>query len=171
LLDRRSQAHRGFGADNSVEWAIELAASVCVHLLHWGRTVTLVAENGVVLAAGRDPDVLLSALTTLRPSTQPGLVYPVGRAGELFAILGAVDAPALQPLLSQSDGGHGHAVLMDVRGWCGPQDTRTATGVSIPSRALTDAGWSVLVARPDKGPDKVWNEFCKGLPLRMGSGQ
>jgi uncharacterized protein (DUF58 family) len=171
LLDRRSQAHRGFGADNSVEWAIELAASVCVHLLHWGRTVTLVAENGVVLAAGRDPDVLLSALTTLRPSTQPGLVYPIGRAGELFAILGAVDAPALQPLLSQSDGGHGHAVLMDVRGWCGPQDTRPATGVSIPSRALTDAGWSVLVARPDKGPDKVWNEFCKGLPLRMGSGQ
>lgn len=170
LLDRRAQAHRGFGADNSLEWAIELAASICVHLLHRGRKVTLVAENGVVLAAGRDPDVLLSALATLRPSTQAALVYPAGETGELFAILGAVEASAVQPLISHTDGGHGHAVLMDVRGWCGPTEARPAGGVGTPSRALTDAGWSVLVAQPDKGPDKIWNEFCKRLP-RMGLGQ
>jgi uncharacterized protein (DUF58 family) len=171
LLDRRAQAHRGIGADNSLEWGVELAASVCVHLLHRGRKVTLVTENGGVLAAGRDPDALLSSLATLRPSSQTGLVLPVAEPGELFAILGAVDPPALQPLLSRTGGHHGHAVLMDVRGWCSPRDTRPASGVSIPSRALTEAGWSVLVGRPDKGPGAVWNEFCKQLPLRLGLGQ
>jgi uncharacterized protein (DUF58 family) len=171
LLDRRAQAHRGFGAENSLEWAIELAASVCVHLARWGRKVTLVAENGVVLATGRDIDALLTALATLRPSTQAGLIAPPADGGELFAILGSVEAGALQPLIGTADGGHGHAVLMDVNGWSGPRDTRPACGVGVPSRALADAGWSVLVAQPDKTPDKVWNEFCKRLPLRLGSGQ
>jgi uncharacterized protein (DUF58 family) len=171
LVDRRAQAHRGIGAENSLEWAIELAASVCVHLLNRGRKVTLVAENGVVLATGRDPDTLLTSLATLRPSAQATLVSPPGEIGELFAILGAVDVPSLDPLLRQTDGRHGHAVLMDVRGWCGPSEVRPEGGVSTPSHALGEAGWSVMVARPDKGPDKVWNEFCKRLPARLGTGQ
>jgi uncharacterized protein (DUF58 family) len=171
LLDRRAQAHRGRGAESSLEWAIELVASICRHLLVKGRKVTLVAENGVVLAAGTDPEAMLDSLATLRPSNHPGLMAPPGELGELFAVLGAVEPEALGGLITQSRGGHGHAVLLDVQGWCAPHESRAGAGIAAPSRALIEAGWSVLVGRPDKGPDKIWNEFCRRLPVRLGSGQ
>ncbi|WP_028932990.1 DUF58 domain-containing protein [Pseudonocardia spinosispora] len=170
LLDRRVQAHRGAGAEASLEWAIELAASVCQHLLAHGRTVTLVAENGVTLASGRDSDALLDSLATVRPSNQPGLIAPPANGGELFAVLGAVDTLTLDPLIKGA-GGHGHAVLLDVRAWAGPHESRKDAGVATPARALTDAGWTVLVGKPERGPDKVWNEFCQRLPVRLGTGR
>jgi uncharacterized protein (DUF58 family) len=171
LLDRRGHAHRGLGAQASLEWSIELVASVCRHLMNAGRRVTLVAENGTPLSTGRDPEALLDVLATVRPSTQPGLVPPPAEGGELFAVLGAVDPAAVQPLIAGSGGGHGHAVLLDVAAWTAPQETRPVTGVAAPARAFTEAGWSVLVGRPERGPDRVWNDFCKRLPVRLGSGR
>jgi uncharacterized protein (DUF58 family) len=171
LLDRRAQAHRGAGAQASLEFAIELVASVCRHLLDGGRRVTLVAENGVTLASGRDPEEFLDVLATLRPSTHPGLVPPPSEGGELFAVLGSVDPAAVAPLIEGARGGHGHAVLLDVAAWTSAQETRPVTGVAAASRSLTDAGWSVLVGRPERGPDKVWNDFCRRLPVRLGTGR
>jgi uncharacterized protein (DUF58 family) len=171
LLDRRAQAHRGVGAGASLEFAIELVASVCRHLLDGGRRVTLVAENSVTLASGRDPEEFLDVLATLRPSTHPGLVPPPSDGGELFAVLGSVDPAAVAPLIEGARGGHGHAVLLDVAAWTSAQETRPVTGVAAASRSLTDAGWSVLVGRPDRGPDKVWNDFCRRLPVRLGTGR
>jgi uncharacterized protein (DUF58 family) len=170
LLDRRVHAHRGIGAQASLEWSIELVASVCRHLMNAGRRVTLVAENGTTLAAGRDPEALLDVLATVRPCTQPGLVPPPSEGGELFAVLGSVDSALVQPLIAGAHGGHGHAVLLDVAAWTAPQETRPVTGVAAPARAFTEAGWSVLVGRPERGPDKVWNDFCRRLPVRLGSG-
>ncbi|WP_028925705.1 DUF58 domain-containing protein [Pseudonocardia acaciae] len=171
LLDRRAHAHRGVGAQASLEWAIELAASVCQHLIYAGRRVNLVAENGVMLSTGRDPEELLDTLATLRPSTQQGLIPPPPNGGELFAILGAVDTDAVQPLLRGANGGHGHAVLMDVSAWIAPNETPPPTGIAAPARVLADAGWTALVGRPERDPDRVWNEFCKRLPVRLGLGR
>lgn len=170
LLDRRAAAHRGIGADSSLEWAVELVASVCRHLLTQGRKITLVAENGVLLATGRDPEALLDSLATLRPSSQPGLVVPPVD-GELFAVLGEMDATALAPLLYGAGHGHAHAVLADVRAWAPPREVRNAVPVGTPARTLSEAGWTVLVGKPDRGPDQIWTEFCRRLPLRLGSGQ
>jgi uncharacterized protein (DUF58 family) len=170
LLDRRVHAHRGIGAQASLEWSIELVASVCRHLMNAGRRVTLVAENGTTLASGRDPEALLDVLATVRPCTQPGLVPPPSEGGELFAVLGSVDSALVQPLIAGAHGGHGHAVLLDVAAWTAPHETRPVTGVAAPARAFTEAGWSVLVGRPERGPDKVWNDFCRWLPVRLGSG-
>jgi uncharacterized protein (DUF58 family) len=171
MIDRRVHAHRGVGADSSLEWAIEVAASVCRHLMSRGRQVNLVAENGVMLSSGTDPEAMLDALALLRPAPQSSLIPPPTELGELFAVLGAVEPDDLQPLITQAKGGHGHAVLLDVRGWCAPHEPPPSTGIATPSRALVEAGWSVLVGRPDKTPDKVWNEFCRRLPVRLGSGQ
>jgi uncharacterized protein (DUF58 family) len=171
MLDRRAAAHRGAGAEASLEWAIEVAASVCQHLITAGRRVTLVAENGVLLSTGRDPEELLDTLATLRPSAQQGLIPPPANEGELFAVLGAVDSSAVQPLLRGAGGGHGHAVLMDVSAWCAPNETPPPAGIAAPARVLADAGWTVLVGRPERGPDRVWDEFCKRLPVRLGTGR
>jgi uncharacterized protein (DUF58 family) len=183
LLDRRAQAHRGSGTTASLEWAVELVASVCQHLLRAGRRVTLVAENGATLASGRDPDELLDVLATLRPSTHPGLVPPPTEGGELFAVLGAVDPAAVRPLIDGAGGGHGHAVLLDVAAWApgsasapdsgaalGATGRERPPGVAGPSLALAEAGWTVLVGQPERGPDQVWNDFCRRLPVRLGTG-
>lgn len=167
LLDRREQAHRGSGPGASLEWSVELAASVCHHLLSRGRRVTLVGEDGVTLATGADPDSLLDSLAMLRPSAQPGLIPGPDGGGELFAILGAVDPAVLGPLVRRWAGGYAHAVLLDVAAWGGG----AGCGVAAPSGVLTDAGWTVLVGTPNRRPDDVWDEFCRRLPLRLGTGR
>lgn len=169
LLDRRAAAHRGLGEHSSLEWAIELVASVCQHLLRNGRRVSLVAENGVALASGTDPDGLLDVLATVRPSVHPGVVPPSREGGELFAVLGSVNPADVQPLIQCAQGGHGHVVLLDVAAWTAPTQTRPVSGVAPAASALTEAGWSVLVGRPERGPDAVWNDFCRRLPIRLGT--
>lgn len=171
LLDHRCHAHRGRGAEASLEWAIELVASVCRHLITHGRRVTLVTENGVTLSNGRDVEALLDALALLRTSNQPGLICPPASGGELFAVLGAVDPGTVRPLIEGAEGGHGHAVLLDVAAWTAPDETRPTTGVAAASRAFNEAGWSVLTGRPERGPDRVWNDFCRRLPVRLGTGR
>ncbi len=72
LLDHRSGAHSGSGADSSLEIAVSLAASVTLHLLGDDNHVRLIAQNGRQLAGGHDiaDDVLASlALVEGDPST------------------------------------------------------------------------------------------------------
>jgi hypothetical protein len=99
------------------------------------------------------------------------LVPPPREGGELFAVLGSVDAADLQPLIQGAQGGHGHVVLLDVAAWTAPTQSRPVTGVGPAASALTEAGWSVLVGRPERGPDAVWNDFCRRLPVRLGTGR
>ena len=75
LLDRRDAAHRGRGADSSLEFAISMAASVCAHLIDRGEPVDLVTEDGTALP-GPPLDAMLDALATLRPSARADLTGP-----------------------------------------------------------------------------------------------
>ena len=103
LLDRRDHAHRGRGANSSLEFAVSLTASVCAHLLSRGEPVTVLTEDGSALAGGHPGlEPLLDALATLRPSARADLAGPeIGRSTDLLAVLGAVGPGELEGLLAR----------------------------------------------------------------------
>ncbi|MBV9312766.1 MAG: DUF58 domain-containing protein [Pseudonocardia sp.] len=173
LIDRRARAHYGNGANASLEWAVELVASICHHLITRGRRIRLVAEDGVTLASGRDTEALLDSLAMLRPSTQPELVLggDEGDDGQLIAVLGAVDQADVAVLARHHSGGSGRAVLLDVAEWNHAQQKQPAPDVTEPARALTEAGWTVLIGKPGCGPAEIWRDFCQDLPIRQGTGR
>jgi len=147
LLDRRAQAHRGVGAEASLEFAIELVASVCRHLLDGGRRVTLVAENSVTLAPGA---TRRSSSTCWPPSTvhAPRSGAAASDGGELFAVLGSVDPAAVAPLIEAPER-HGHAVLLDVAAWTSAQKPPGHGVAAGPGHSPTPGGacwWAGQIA-------------------------
>ncbi len=163
LLDRRDAAHRGRGADASLEFAVSLAASICAHLIGRGEPVSLVTEDGAALlapgaAAGLDP--LLDALAALRPSARADLGGPeISRETDVLAVLGAVGPGELETLVARRVGG-GHAVLLDVATW-DPASAGSGTAAGT-ADALRRAGWQVAVASARMGPDQVWDALTSG---------
>ncbi|HYH32781.1 MAG TPA: DUF58 domain-containing protein [Pseudonocardia sp.] len=167
LLDRRDAAHRGRGAESSLEFAVSLAASACVHLLARGEPLSLITEDGTALippgtAAGRDP--LLDALAALRPSARTDLAGPELTSGtDVLAVLGALGPGQVEALVARRTGG-GHAVLLDTATW----DPATRDGVRGGSTAaghaaaLRRAGWHVTVATAGTSPARVWDDLVLG---------
>lgn len=169
LLDRRDAAHRGRGVDSSLEFAVSLAASVCVHLFARGEPVTLVTEDGVELtppgsASGREQ--LLDALAGLRPSARNDFGGPELTAGtEVLAVLGAVTPGEVDTLCTRHPGG-GHAVLCDTATW-DPAGGRSTVVES--TSALRRAGWHVAVATSAMTPGQVWDQLVAGaVPTPAG---
>ncbi|GAA5119428.1 DUF58 domain-containing protein [Pseudonocardia adelaidensis] len=162
LLDRRDSAHRGRGADSSLEFTVSLAASVCMHLFARGEPVTLVTEDGVELtppgsASGREQ--LLDALAGLRPSARGDLGGPELTAGnEVLALLGAVAPGQVDALCARHRGG-GHAVLCDTATW-DPAGGRSTVAES--ASALRRAGWHVAVATAGMTPSDAWDQLVAG---------
>ena len=162
LLDRRDAAHRGRGADSSLEFAVSFAASVCMHLFGRGEPVTLVTEDGVELtppgsASGREQ--LLDALAGLRPSARSDLAGPELTAGtEVLAVLGAIGPGQVEALCSRHPAG-GHAVLCDTATW-DPAGGRSSVAES--ASALRRAGWHVAVATARTNPAQVWDQLVAG---------
>ncbi len=165
LLDRRAAGHRGSGPAASLEWAVRLAASVCLHLLGHGQPVRLVTEDGAVLVAGSDPDAVLDGLAKvadspareLRPRAVTGTS---GTSGTLIALLGATGPGVAQQLLAAcSSGVRRFAVVMDVGAWAAPgEDPAPDPGAT--AAALTAAGWRVSVAGPTTPMPEVWTTLC-----------
>jgi uncharacterized protein (DUF58 family) len=162
LLDRRDAAHRGRGADSSLEFAVSLTASVCLHLLGRGEAITLVTEDGVELnpagtAGGREQ--LLDALAGLRPSARTDLGGPELTAGhEVLAVLGALGPGQVEALTARHPAG-GHAVLCDTSTW-DPAGGRSSAADS--ASALRRAGWHVAVATAALDPAQVWDKLVAG---------
>jgi uncharacterized protein (DUF58 family) len=164
LLDRRDAAHRGRGADSSLEFAVSLAASVCVHLIGRGEPFTLVTEDGTALVPpgavpGREP--LLDALAALRPSARTDLSGQDLAAGtDVLAVLGALGPGQVEALLARSSGA-GHAVLLDTTTW-DPAAGRTRGAAAAHASALRRAGWHVTVATAGTSPARVWDDLVLG---------
>ncbi|MGH3905986.1 MAG: DUF58 domain-containing protein [Pseudonocardiaceae bacterium] len=198
LLDHRSAAHRGSGPTSSLEYAISLAASVCVHLHRHGQRVRLVTAEGRVLAVGTDPadhsaDAVLDALAALRPSPHPELPggSALGEGQDLVAVLGASEPSVVERLLRLRPGGlHSHAVLLDVAAW--PEQDHAeqaheeqdraeqdrgepdepgpaAPDPAGPARMLLAAGWSVAVAQPQQPTSSVWEQLCLSSRNKQGA--
>ncbi|GEL17197.1 DUF58 domain-containing protein [Pseudonocardia asaccharolytica] len=161
LLDRRDAAHRGRGAESSLEFAVSLAASICAHLTSRGEPVTLVTEDGlqpVGADAGLDP--MLDALAAVRPSARAGLAGSPLAATDIVAVLGALEPNEIEELLARRSSG-GNAVLLDVRSW--DPASRSATPAPDQSAAaLRRAGWHVVVVAADSTPDRAWAELTGG---------
>jgi len=179
LLDRRDEAHRGRGADSSLEFAVSLAASMCRHLIGRGEPVTLVTEDGVEVLGGSQPvgeaaigghitaiDPLLDALASLRASARNDLVGPAfDRTGDVVAVLGSVRPGQLDAFLARRASG-GHAVLLDVDTWDPATGRPGSAGAA--ATALRGAGWRVAVARAGDPLERVWDDLVAGAaPERM----
>jgi uncharacterized protein (DUF58 family) len=161
LLDRRDAAHRGRGADSSLEFAVSLTASVCVHMLARGEPLTLVTEDGVEIAnptnGGQEP--LLDALAALRPSARTDLSGPELHSGtDVLAVLGDLGPGQVEALISRRSGG-GHAVVLDTATWDPAGGTSRAAGNTA---ALRRAGWHVTVAAATSSPARVWDDLVSG---------
>lgn len=171
LLDRRSAAHRGAGADNSVEWAISAAASICLHLSEHGQQVRLLTEDGWPLTRdlealddGRD-DAVLDSLAAVRPSPQRDLLCSrdPGEGHELIAVLGKITAAAVAELTElRPPESHSLAILLDVSAWGAEGSSRD---VREAAQQLRGAGWAVAIAEGPRTPiPEAWRRLCNEVP-------
>jgi uncharacterized protein (DUF58 family) len=157
LLDHRSRAHAGTGADSSLEVAVSLAASVTLHLIGDDHHVRLLAHNGRQLAGGHDiaDDVLASlALVEGDPSA---VVDPSAAAsnGLLVAVLGRLDERTTSLLVaSRRRSSTAVALLLDTADWDG------APPSFDPGPTLTAAGWRVVPVGRGDDLAQVWRRAC-----------
>ncbi|MBB3051313.1 uncharacterized protein (DUF58 family) [Prauserella isguenensis] len=183
LLDRRAAAHHGVGRpDGSLEWAVEFAASACVHLSGSGSPVRLADERGHVLADIPDGaghaggGVVLDALAALQPAHERDLTVSSGPAHaqghELIAVLGTVGAQGVAELThTRPRGAPSLAVLLDTASWQDASWQEPAATVADTAALLRAAGWRVVVAGRDAGVADIWAELCRATttsPLQTG---
>ncbi|TCO56681.1 DUF58 domain-containing protein [Actinocrispum wychmicini] len=173
LLDHRESAHKGGGPTASLEWAVSMAASVCLHLHRHGHNIRLVTENGKsITPEGGDgvhsDHVVLDALASLQATHQRDIAIAgdPGHGQELLAVLGAVDPESVDQLIRyRPRSSRSLAILLDTRAWAAHGDEN----VTDPEKALallTGAGWSTVVATPDMPMTQVWTNLCRASANR-----
>jgi uncharacterized protein (DUF58 family) len=123
LVDTRRGAHAGSGASSSFEFAISAAASVGVHMAHEGLDGQLVTDTGPIGSTGMFEDVLLDALSVIRPSSGSDLSRGItalrrGQAGLVIVVAGRLTvAEARQLAAARHDGRGAIALLLAVSSW------------------------------------------------------
>ncbi|KMS87693.1 DUF58 domain-containing protein [Prauserella rugosa] len=179
LLDHRAAAHHGVGSpDGSLEWAIEFAASACLHLGRAGTPVRLVSGHGTPIVdppqqAGPQADgVVLDALAALTPTHERELATGAdpGHGQELIAVLGTVGPQGVAELTrARTRGVRSLAVLVDTSSWQAPSWQGPGRGAGPPvhdaATLLRAAGWGVVVADRHTRIDEAWTQLC-ALPAR-----
>ncbi len=175
MLDHRARAHVGEGATASMETAVSLAASVCVHLLAAEHQIRLTTHSGSVLAAGRDiEDDVLAALAVVEPDNRSLNASSIAGTGLIIAILGALDLPSARLLMAaRRRGTTGIAFLLDTTSWpagrgAGGRGPTRLGPVGDPTAAslLQSAGWRVVPVRRGDNLAQCWSRGCLG-----GTGQ
>jgi len=166
LLDRRSGAHRGNGPASSLEWAVSMAGSICLHLLRHGHRIRLITEDGALLAGGGDADNsadgVLDALAALQTSALRDLAHcrPLRDGQDVIAVLGGCTPEAAAELLtSRARATRSRAVLLDVNRWASSSET-AAPEPEDAALLLREAGWGVVTAGPQQPMDAVWSQLC-----------
>jgi uncharacterized protein (DUF58 family) len=178
LLDRRLSAHRGHGPTASMEWAVSMCGSVCLHLHRCGQQVRLAAQDGQVLVGdnaetGYSDDVVLDALATLQPTHRKELSVGVdpGAGHELVAILGSIsptDAAELARVRARQ--ARSLAVLLDVSGWAATGE-EPAGDPARSAELLREAGWGVVIAGQGVTWSDVWSDLCRISSVRSTTAQ
>ena len=169
LLDHRAAAHRGTGANSSLEWAVSFAASVCLHLHRYGQRIKLVTESGglIVRDTGdgtHNDTAVLDALAALQatPTTNMDSPNDPGGGQELIAILGATTPEQLSALIGhRSRSTRSLAVLLDTGAWAAPGEGDAGTDIDGALALLRGAGWGVTVARPNTPMAATWATLCR----------
>jgi uncharacterized protein (DUF58 family) len=190
FLDSRLSAHlvggavRGPDGDpaappDTLEWVVEAAASIGVHLLRRGAGLRVITDSGeLTTALGRGPlgaEELLERLAELGGSRYAGLQVGVealrrgGVDGPAICLLGLVGPDDVHALARARSGpGSDVAVLLDAAAWLDAGAPRGRRSLSPAARAevctrqqqaadlLRAAGWQVTAVRPDQTVAEVW---------------
>ena len=170
LLDHRASAHRGTGANSSLEWAVSFAASICLHLHRYGQRIKLVTESGGLIVRDHgdgthNDHAVLDALAALQatPTTSMDSAGDPGGGQELIAIIGSAAPESLSQLIGhRSRGTRSLAVLLDTSAWAAQGDGETNTDIEGATALLRGAGWGVTVARPNTPMAATWATLCRG---------
>lgn len=167
---------------DTLEWVVEAAASIGVHLLRRGAGLRVVTETGELTPAlGRGPlgpEELLERLAELGGSRHAGLQAGIealrraGVDGPAICLLGLVGPDDVHALVRARSGpGTDVAVLVDPEAWLDAGVTRGRRPLAPAARAelctqqrqaadlLRSAGWQVVQARPDQSVDEVWSRL------------
>lgn len=157
LLDHRSHAHAGSGADSSLETAVSLVASVALHLLGEDHHVRLVAHTGRLLAGGHDiADDVLAGLALVEGDPTTGVeASAVSSPGLLIGVFGRLDERTTSLLTAaRRRSGQTVALLLATQDWDGiaPEHHYAAT--------LSAAGWRVVVVRRGEDLAQAWRRAC-----------
>lgn len=176
VLDTRRSAHRGEGADASLEWAITAVASVGVHLFDRRFSLRLVNEQGPGMG-GLFPELLAPGpsaegmfldglakveMSDLKNLTEPGRLPGLGADSVLIAVLGDVSNADIEDLAARRRSGTmGVAIVLDVASWGGSSRRR---GPSAEERAafLANRRWSTAIARAGDDVADVWGRAIAG---------
>ncbi|MGY1752677.1 DUF58 domain-containing protein [Blastococcus sp. SYSU D01042] len=183
LLDTRRPAHlvapqHDPDPADSLEWAVEAAASIAVGLGRRGSEVRVVTEQGELTGAGRAPagtapEALLDRLAALTPSSRtelaPGIevLRRIAGDGQVVCLLGALGPDDVAELVRVRPGpSAGLAVLLDLGSFLtGVRGTRAGTSAASSTLAdareetaavLRAAGWRVAVARAGDPVERPW---------------
>ena len=191
FLDARTDAHLVGGVaggpagdaaapPDTLEWVVEAAASIGVHLLRRGAGLRVLTDGGEVTPAlgqgALGPEELLERLAELGGSRYAGLQTGVealrraGVDGPAICLLGLVGPDDVHALVRARSGpGTDVAVLIDVAAWLDAGATRGRRPLSAAARAelctrqqqaadlLRSAGWQVVTVRPDQSVPEVWS--------------
>jgi uncharacterized protein (DUF58 family) len=167
LLDHRAVAHRGIGAQSSLEVAVTLAASVSLHMLDGDYQLRLVGHTGTVIAAGNDiEDDVLAGLADVDADVV-GEMSPaaIRVTGLLVAVLGDLDPITARTLIaSKSRSSRGVGLLLAVNEWdpAGGPAHSTASSAAL----LAAAGWRVVVVHPGDDLADIWRRACRAESFR-----
>jgi uncharacterized protein (DUF58 family) len=190
FLDSRINAHllggdvRSITADpaappDTLEWVVEAAASIGVHLLRRGAGLRVLTDAGeLTTSLGRGllgPEELLERLAELGGSHHPGLqtgledLRRVGVDGPAICLLGLVGPDDVHALARARSGpGSDVAVLVDAAAWLDAGATRGRRPLSPAARTqlctrqqqaadlLRSAGWQVSMVGPGQSVAEVW---------------
>lgn len=166
-LDHRESAHRGQGAASSLETAIVLAASICLHLLSADHQVRLVTQHGTVLAEGHDiADEVLADLAELTADESPTVRRPaVGRSGLFVAVVGEMtQADAALLALARNRSVHAVALVLQTSDWAGGPSS-----LPMAATVLGAAGWRVVVVRAGQNLATAWRQACSVGDQRLAA--
>lgn len=144
VLDNRVDAHRGIGANSSLERAVSLAASVAARLHAVGVPLRLVTADGADLGAG---PAALDHLAVLSPRAGISLGGALDLADheEIVAILGELDERDGLDLIAAGGGRPGRAVVLG--------------GVGAGAPTLGGAGWVVRVVPDSTSLSESWEQL------------
>jgi uncharacterized protein (DUF58 family) len=177
---------------DTLEWVVEAAASIGVHLLRRGAGLRVLTDTGEVTPAlGRGllgPEELLERLAEVGGSRSPGLETGLeslrrgGGDGPAICLLGLIGPDDVHALARVRSGpGSDVAVLVDAAAWLDAGATRNRRPLSAALRAevvtrqqqatdlLLAAGWQVTAVRPDQGVAEVWAQLGGAEPGRAGT--
>jgi uncharacterized protein (DUF58 family) len=195
FLDTRVSAHL-LGGDvsaaagdpaappDTLEWAVEAAASIGVHLVGRGAGLRVVTDGGELTTplhhGPLGPEELLEGLAEVRGSRHAGLhvgmeaLRRTGVDGPAVCLLGLVSPEDVSALVHARSGpGTDVAVVVDVAAWLDAGATRGRRPLTPAARTelcrrqqqavelLRAAGWQVVAVRPDQSVEQVWGQLSE----------